>query len=127
MAAAAWATTAASRRSSCHATGTAIPFRSACPPLERFSSSLHKSAARTEHAPSRAIVESVRPQVDCGRFPVKRALGDEVLVEADVFTDGHDAVVALLLYKYSSDKDWKSVPMAFHGNDHWSASFQVEK
>src|SRR3954468_4735041 len=126
-AAAASATTAASKRSRSPATATATPSRSTCLPLERFSSSLHKSAANTDRSPARAIVESVRPEVDCGRFPAKRALGDEVLVEADVFADGHDAVVALLLYKYSSDKDWKSVPMAFHGNDHWSASFKVEK
>jgi len=95
--------------------------------LERFSSSLHKSAARTEAPPSRAIVESVRPEVDCGRFPIKRALGDEVRVEADVFADGYDAVVAELIYKYENEKSWIAVPMAFHGNDHWSASFKVEK
>src|SRR4051812_27852067 len=100
MAAAAWAISAASRPRTCLATATVIPFRSPCLPLERFSSSLHKSAARTDHPPSRAIVEGVRPEVDCGRFPIKRAVGDEVRVEADVFTDGHDAVAAELLYKH---------------------------
>ena len=65
--------------------------------------------------------------MDCGRYPAKRALGDEVLVEADVFADGHDAVVAVLLYKNKKEEDWKSMPMQFHGNDHWSASFRVEK
>ncbi len=69
----------------------------------------------------------MRPEVDCGRFPAKRALGDEVLVEADVFADGHDAVVCELLYRFSGEKDWKTVPMQFLGNDHWSASFRVEK
>jgi starch synthase (maltosyl-transferring) len=95
--------------------------------LERFSSSLHKLAAGTEHAPARAIVESVRPEVDCGRFPVKRVVGERVLVEADVFADGHDAVQAELLYKHEKEKAWTAIPMAFHGNDHWSASFTVEK
>jgi starch synthase (maltosyl-transferring) len=95
--------------------------------LERFSSSLHKSAARTETPPSRAIVESVRPEVDCGRFPIKRALGDEVRVEADVFADGHDAVVAFLFYKHQTESDWTSVPMEFLGNDHWRASFEVDQ
>jgi starch synthase (maltosyl-transferring) len=69
----------------------------------------------------------VRPQVDGGRHPVKRAIGDEVLVEADVFTDGHDAVVAELLFKFQKDKEWKTVPMEFRHNDHWAASFRVEK
>jgi starch synthase (maltosyl-transferring) len=95
--------------------------------LERFSSSLHKSAARTETPPSRAIVESVRPEVDCGRYPIKRAVGEELRVEADVFADGHDAVVAFLFYKHQTESDWNGVPMESLGNDHWSASFTVQK
>jgi starch synthase (maltosyl-transferring) len=69
----------------------------------------------------------VRPQVDGGRYPVKRAIGDEVRVEADVFADGHDAVQAELLFKFSEDKTWKRIPMDFRFNDHWVASFRVEK
>jgi starch synthase (maltosyl-transferring) len=69
----------------------------------------------------------VRPQVDCGRYPVKRAVGESVLVEADVFTDGHDAVAAEVLWRHSDDKEWQRVPMAFLGNDHWSAAFPVER
>jgi len=69
----------------------------------------------------------VRPQVDGGRYPVKRAVGDEVRVEADVFADGHDAVTAELLFKFSEEKDWKSIPMDFRLNDHWVASFRVER
>jgi starch synthase (maltosyl-transferring) len=94
--------------------------------LERSSSSLHKSAARTE-SPLRAIVESVRPEVDGGRFAVKRVVGEEVVVEADVFTDGHDAMVAVLLYKHQSEKAWREVPMQFRHNDHWVASFRCER
>ncbi|HYN11154.1 MAG TPA: alpha-1,4-glucan--maltose-1-phosphate maltosyltransferase [Burkholderiales bacterium] len=75
----------------------------------------------------RVIIESVLPEVDCGRFPVKRVIGEEVRVEADVFADGHDAVVAELLWKFSSDRDWQRLPMTFIGNDHWAASFRVEK
>jgi len=56
---------------------------------------------------------------------VKRAIGDEVLVEADVFTDGHEAVVAELLWRHAGARDWQVVPMQFLGNDHWSASFRV--
>ena len=45
----------------------------------------------------RVVIENITPQVDCGRFPAKRAIGESVAVEADVFTDGHDAVAALAL------------------------------
>ena len=50
-----------------------------------------------------------------------------MLVEADVFTDGHDAVVAEMLYRYEGERDWRVVPMEFRHNDHWAASFRVEK
>ena len=58
---------------------------------------------------------------------MKRAVGDEVKVEADVFTDGHDAVVAELLFRREDAHDWRIVPMEFLGNDHWTASFRVEE
>ncbi|HZQ73545.1 MAG TPA: alpha-1,4-glucan--maltose-1-phosphate maltosyltransferase [Burkholderiales bacterium] len=58
---------------------------------------------------------------------MKRVIGEEVRVEADVFTDGHDAVACQVLYRFSGDRDWKRVPMAFLQNDHWAASFRVER
>ena len=58
---------------------------------------------------------------------MKRVVGERVVVEADVFTDGHDAVVAELLWKHKGTDDWQIVPMTFLGNDHWSASFPVER
>jgi starch synthase (maltosyl-transferring) len=73
------------------------------------------------------VIESLRPQVDGGRYPVKRVVGEEVLVEADLFADGHDQVVAELLYKFEPDGDWNSLPMEFRHNDHWAAAFTVEK
>ena len=78
-------------------------------------------------APARVVIESVRPQVDGGRYPVKRAIGEEVLVEADVFADGHDAVACELLYKFESEREWRRMPMEFRSNDHWIGSFKVEK
>ncbi|HXJ09098.1 MAG TPA: maltotransferase domain-containing protein, partial [Burkholderiales bacterium] len=102
--------------------------------MERFSSSLHRSAARTQRgaagtgsAPSRAIVESVRPEVDCGRFPIKRVIGEQVVVEADVFADGHDAVVCELLFRFQGEAEWQKTPMEFLGNDHWRGAFRVER
>ena len=87
-----------------------------------FSSSLNK-----ENPPPRIVIESVLPQVDCGRYPIKRAVGERVVVEADVFADGHDAVVAELLWKKKDMADWEVVPMTALGNDRWRASFPVEQ
>ena len=65
--------------------------------------------------------------MDCGRYPVKRAVGDDVVVEADVFTDGHDAVVAELLWRKQGAPEWQRTAMRFLGNDHWSAQFRCEE
>ncbi len=73
----------------------------------------------------RVIIERVTPQIDEGRFPVKRTLGEEVSVEADVFADGHDAVAAMLLWRPRGDRKWTEVPMAPLGNDRWRAAFRV--
>ena len=53
----------------------------------------------------RVIIEDLTPQVDCGRFPAKRTVGDQVRVEADVFTDGHDAIAASLLARREGSKE----------------------
>ena len=47
-------------------------------------------------APSRVIVDNVRPEIDAGRFPIKRTVGERVVVTANVFADGHDVIAALL-------------------------------
>jgi starch synthase (maltosyl-transferring) len=75
----------------------------------------------------RAVVENVRPQVDCGRFPVKRVIGESVVVTADVHADGHDLVAAALLYRRRGEAGWREAPMEALGNDAWTASFPVEE
>ena len=71
----------------------------------------------------RVVIENITPRVDCGRFPAKRAIGESVAVEADVFTDGHDAVAAVLFYRREGTQDWHAVPMSPMGNDRWQAQF----
>jgi starch synthase (maltosyl-transferring) len=71
------------------------------------------------------VIEHVSPQVDGGRFPVKRIEGGQVTVEADVFADGHDKVAVRLLSRRKEDADWKSVPMEPLVNDRWRATFPV--
>ena len=73
----------------------------------------------------RIIVESVTPEVDGGRYPIKRTMGEDVVVEADVFTDGHDLLGVALLYRRDCDPEWIEAPMALLTNDRWQASFRV--
>ena len=69
------------------------------------------------------IVEAVTPQVDEGRFPAKCTAGEEVVVEADVFADGHDVLAAVLLWRQRGAAKWRETAMAPLGNDRWRASF----
>jgi starch synthase (maltosyl-transferring) len=78
-----------------------------------------------EDGRKRVIIEGISPLVDGGRFPVKRTVGDQVRVEADIFTDGHDAIAAsLLAHREGSDK-WIEIPMQPQVNDRWTAAFRV--
>jgi starch synthase (maltosyl-transferring) len=74
-------------------------------------------------APSRVIVLAVRPEVDGGRYPVKRVAGDVVEIEADVVADGHDVVRVALLHKPPGEQEWREIEMSHGGNDAWRASF----
>ncbi|MGB7548705.1 MAG: alpha-1,4-glucan--maltose-1-phosphate maltosyltransferase [Terracidiphilus sp.] len=73
----------------------------------------------------RVVIEGVSPAVDGGRFPAKRTLGDEVRVEADIFTDGHDAISAALLAHREGSGQWIEIPMRPLVNDRWTAAFRV--
>ena len=75
----------------------------------------------------RVVIEEVQPQVDCGCYPAKRILADAVTVTAAVFGDGHDHVAGRLLYRHSSEKDWRSIPLTPLNNDLWTVTFTVDK
>jgi starch synthase (maltosyl-transferring) len=75
----------------------------------------------------RVVIEGVEPEIDAGYFPIKRIVGDFVEVEADVFADGHDHVVARLLYRFQDIPIWTAVEMRSVGNDRWRGAFPVER
>ena len=75
----------------------------------------------------RVVIEGVSPEIDCGRFPIKRTVGETVTVEADVFADGQEAIVCRLLYRKAEALEWKEVPMHFEANDRWQGRFSVEE
>src|SRR6266542_1858025 len=75
----------------------------------------------------RAVIESVSPEIDGGRFPVKRVAGEGVVAEADVFADGHDELAVELRWRREDERGWHDVPMVPLGNDRWRGSFTVEE
>jgi starch synthase (maltosyl-transferring) len=72
----------------------------------------------------RVIVARVSPEIDGGRFPIKRVVGETVIVEADVFADGHDQVSCQILFK-QNDCELQVSPMKSLGNDRWRGEFTV--
>jgi starch synthase (maltosyl-transferring) len=66
-----------------------------------------------------AVIENLRPLIDGGRYPVKRVVGDDLVVEADVFKDGHDVVAAALKWRALGETRWHETPMALVDNDRW--------
>ncbi|HEX2883011.1 MAG TPA: maltotransferase domain-containing protein, partial [Candidatus Limnocylindria bacterium] len=63
------------------------------------------------------IIERIAPELDGGRYPVKRVVGDQLLVTADIFADGHDLLDAALLLRAEDDERWREAPMRPIDND----------
>ncbi|HVT45927.1 MAG TPA: alpha-1,4-glucan--maltose-1-phosphate maltosyltransferase [Thermoanaerobaculia bacterium] len=74
----------------------------------------------------RVVIENVTPEIDAGRFPIKRVVGESVRVEADIFTDGHDALGAILLHRRAGESGWIETAMQPLVNDRWAATFSVD-
>ena len=74
---------------------------------------------------ARLVIENMKPEIDDGRFPIKRVVGDRVVVEADIFADGHDTISALLIHRKENDAKWAEAPMEPLVNDRWRGSFVV--
>jgi starch synthase (maltosyl-transferring) len=73
-------------------------------------------------------IECVAPELDGGRFPVKRIVGDVVEVAADIFKEGHDLLAGRLLFRGPGDVEWRMAPLVFdHDTDRWYAAFTVDR
>src|SRR5512138_1985845 len=72
---------------------------------------------------SHITIECVTPELDAGRYPVKRVVGDVVRVSADVIKDGHDTLAAQVVVRSPGEPAWP-VPMEYDFNeDRWSGEF----
>lgn len=72
---------------------------------------------------SRVVIEKVSPEIDGGRFYSKAVLGDLVVIEADIFGDGHDITQAILCYRHEKQKNFREVHFSLPENDRCAASF----
>ena len=92
-----------------------------------------KPASRKKQASSpvlgegrlRVAIEHVEPQADDGRYPIKRVVGETIIVEADLFADGHDVIQGILRSRHERQEEWLTTPLSPLVNDRWRASFDV--
>ena len=81
--------------------------------------------------PSAVLIEDLFPQLDGGRYRVKRCPGDSVRVSATIFRDGHDRLRAAVRYRAPGATRWQEAPMArvdaHLDGDRWSGEFTVEE
>jgi starch synthase (maltosyl-transferring) len=72
-------------------------------------------------------IGNVRPELDDGRYPVKRVVGETFEVSADILREGHEALGAVLRYRTIKDASWHEVPMRHVDNDRWAGRFVLEE
>jgi starch synthase (maltosyl-transferring) len=65
--------------------------------------------------------------LDCGRYSVKRELGDWLVVRADIFREGHDLLSAAVLYRSPQSEEWHEAPLRLDVNDRWEGSFPLDR
>jgi starch synthase (maltosyl-transferring) len=85
---------------------------------------VNKTTQTVESAAAGAFhIEDVYPQIDGGRFAVKRIVGEPVEIWADIYRDGHDVAAASLVWRREQDREWRREPMTLHVNDRWHGTF----
>ncbi len=82
-------------------------------------------AAAPEDGRRRVVIEKVAPEIDCGRYPIKRTPGERVRVTATAIADGHDVVAAVLRWKPENARTWREIRMDALPNDAFEAEFTV--
>jgi starch synthase (maltosyl-transferring) len=86
------------------------------------------SRAAGSRALAPIVIEHVRPEIDAGRFPAKRVIGEACVVSADIFKDGHDQLAARVRYRSPGNGDWSYVAMPYDQDaDRWAGAFVLDR
>src|SRR5215213_4142322 len=90
-----------------------------------------KPPSRTKPAPPRIQIVAPSPMIECGRFAAKRTVGEAVQVGADIFSDGHDVVRAVVRFCEPGSSSWQERPLrrvdAHVDGDRWAGEFEVTR
>ena len=93
----------------------------------RQTSGADKSGAGAAAGAPRIVINNVTPCVEGGRFPARRIAGEQLTVEADIFTDGHPLLAAELSWRAEDERAWHRTRMIAVENDRWRAAFDLPR
>lgn len=85
------------------------------------------TSRRASGPPPRIQIQDVAPLVNCGRYPVKRTVGERIGVDARIFRDGHETLGAAIRYRRTGSTRWLEAALEPVGNDLWTGSFEVNR
>ena len=72
-------------------------------------------------------VIKVSPNVDCGRYPIKRVVGDTLKIQANILKPGHDQIYSVVYHRMQGVVEWQIAPMTYDYNeDKWNADFLLD-
>ncbi|HTK79243.1 MAG TPA: maltotransferase domain-containing protein [Rhizomicrobium sp.] len=98
---------------------------------ERGKASRARSRAAPEIAAAvqspRVVIENLSPAVEAGAFAAKRIVGDQVPIQADIYTDGHPVIAAELQFRAEGEHEWRRVRMQPKENDRWRAVMPLDR
>jgi starch synthase (maltosyl-transferring) len=92
-----------------------------------MSEPVHLPAPRLDISAPRIAIEAISPQVDDGSFPVRRTVGEMVIIEADLLADGHDKLAGEVLLRAADEKNFRAYKLKPLNNDRWSAEIPLER
>lgn len=75
----------------------------------------------------RVVIDNVQPEINNGRFAIKRIEGESVKASADIFADGHEQVQAYLLFRKKGERYWQKKSMSVVAKDCWQGEFVVNE
>jgi starch synthase (maltosyl-transferring) len=75
----------------------------------------------------RVIIAHISPVVENGSYPAKAVVNEDLVISADIFSDGHDEVSASVLIRHKKERSWKELPLTLIGNDHWELPVRLVK
>jgi len=86
-----------------------------------------KREASAAAAQSPVVIERVSPAVNGGAFATKHIVGKPLVIEADIFADGHDLLAAEVVWWSADEDERRSAKLTHIANDRWRAALTPDR